>query len=302
MYDVIILGSGPAGLSAAVYSRRYEMKTLVIGKGYGRISEAHEVENYLGFKNISGLELSKKFTEHAKSLGAEIVREEILKVEKNGKGFVVTTENGKYESKTVIYALGGGRRKLGVPNEEKFKGRGISYCATCDAAFFKDKVVAVTGGSDSAAMAALLLSKIAKKVYIIYRRGKLRAFPSLIKKIEEKENIETIFNTIIKEVEGDSSVEKIIIENRETGEIKEIKVNGVFVEYGYEPNSYLAEELGVKLSEKGRIVVDENMRTNVEGFFAAGDVTTGSGRFDQVITAAAEGAIAARSAHDYITR
>ena len=124
----------------------------------------------------------------------------------------------------------------------------------------------------------------------------------MIKKIEEKENIETIFNTIIKEVEGDSSVEKIIIENRETGEIKEIKVNGVFVEYGYEPNSYLAEELGVKLSEKGRIVVDENMRTNVEGFFAAGDVTTGSGRFDQVITAAAEGAIAARSAHDYITR
>lgn len=302
MYDVIVLGSGPAGLSAAVYSRRYEMKTLVIGKGYGMISEAHEVENYLGFKNISGLELSKKFTEHAKSLGAEIVREEILKVEKKEEGFVVTTENGKYESKTVIYALGGVKRKLGVPNEEKFKGKGISYCATCDAAFFKDKVVAVTGGSDSAAMAALLLSKIAKKVYIIYRRGKLRAFPSLIKKIEEKENVETIFNTIIKEVEGDSSVEKIITENRETGEIKEIKVDGVFVEYGYEPNSYLAEELGVKLSEKGRIVVDENMRTNIEGFFAAGDVTTGSGRFDQVITAAAEGAIAARSAHDYITR
>ncbi len=302
MYDVIVLGSGPAGLSAAVYSRRYEMKTLVIGKGYGMISEAHEVENYLGFKNISGLELSKKFTEHAKSLGTEIVREEILKVEKNGKGFVVTTENGKYESKTVIYALGGVKRKLGVPNEEKFKGRGISYCATCDAAFFKDKVVAVTGGSDSAAMAALLLSKIAKKVYIIYRRDKLRAFPSLIKKIEEKENIETIFNTIIKDVEGDSSVEKIILENRETGEMKEIKVNGVFVEYGYEPNSHLAEEIGVKLSERGRIVVDENMRTNVEGFFAAGDVTTGSGRFDQVITSAAEGAIAARSAHDYIMR
>ena len=302
IYDTIILGAGPAGLSAAVYATRYSLKTLVIGKGPGLMTEAHEIENYLGFKKVSGAELDKRFLEHAESLGAEVKREEVLKIEKNGETFTVTTDRGKYESKTLIYALGGIKRKLNVPSEKKFRGRGISYCATCDAAFFKDKIVAVTGGSDSAAMSALLLAKFAKKVYIIYRRGKLRAFPSLVEKIGKTNNIETIYNTVIKDVKGENLVEGVVLEYRETGETSELQLDGIFVEYGHEPNSYLAEELGVKLSEKGRIVVGEDMSTSISGFFAAGDITTGSDRFDQIITAAAEGSIAAKSAHNFISR
>lgn len=301
IYDVIILGAGPAGLSAAVYGKRYDLNLIVIGKEAGAISEADEVDNYLGFVHISGMDITKKFTDHAEELGVEIHREEIIKIGRQGDNFIVETDKGNYESRSLVYALGGNKRKLGLPEEKDFVGRGVSYCATCDGAFFRNKTVAVTGGSDSAVMAALLLSRFASQVFIIYRRNKLRAFPVLVKKIENTENIKTIFNSVINEIKGEKLVEKVVIENTKTEEKSELELNGIFVEFGHVPNSGFAESIGVETAEKGRIKVKEDMSTNVKGFFAAGDVTTGSNVFDQVVTAAAEGSVAAESVYKLIS-
>lgn len=301
IYDVIILGAGPAGLSAAVYTTRYNLDTLVIGKGPGLMAEADEICNYLGFSSISGSEMDSKFREHAENLGVEIKREEVRKLGKDGDFFITKTDKAEYKSRTLVYALGGTKRRMPLPEEEKFRGRGLSYCATCDGAFFRDKIVAVTGGRNSAVMSALMLSRLAKKVYLIYRRDKLRAFPSLIKKMEENENIEIIFNSNIKEIKGDKTVEKVVLENLKTGESSEMAVNGVFVEFGHIPNSDLVKDLGVETTDKGRINVSKDMSTNVRGVFAAGDVTTGSSEFEQVVTAAADGAIAARSVYKLIS-
>lgn len=301
VYDVIVLGTGPAGLSAAVYCKRYDLNLIVIGKEAGAISEADEVDNYLGFVHISGMEMINKFVEHAEELGVEIHREEIIKIVKQGDNFIVDTDHGSYESRSLIYALGGTKRKLGLPEEKNFVGRGVSYCATCDGAFFRNKTAAVTGGSDSAAMAALLLSRFAKQVFIVYRRNKLRAFPVLVKKIENTENIKTIFNSVINEIKGKKLVEKIIIENTKTGEKSELELNGIFVEFGHVPNSDFAKNVGVETVENGRIKVKEDMSTNVRGFFAAGDVTTGGNDFDQAVTAAAEGSVAAASVYKLIS-
>ncbi len=295
MYDVIVLGAGPAGLSAAVYCRRYELSVLVIGKGPGLMSEAPEVCNYLGFPKISGAEMDRRFREHAEGLGAEIKNEEAKSLKKK-KFFAVETDKETYEAKILIYALGGTKRKLGLPEEKKFTGRGVSYCFTCDAPFFKNRTVAITGGSDSAAMGALLLSKFAKKVYIIYRRDRLRAFPALVKKIEETRNVETVFNSVIKEIKGDKLVKGVVLEVG--GKTRELELDGIFVEYGSVPNSGLAAGLGVDLDGDGGIKAGEDASTNVPGLFAAGDVTNG---FMQVVTAAAGGAVAAASAYKFIT-
>jgi len=300
MYDLIILGAGPAGLSAAVYSSRYNMNFLVIGKDMGIIPEADKVDNYIGFPSISGIELANKFTEHVEKFGTKIIRETVKDLEKKDDFFVVKTEKNTYQAKTIIYALGGHKRRLGLPEEDKFAGKGISYCATCDAAFFKEKIVIVTGGSNSAVSSALYLSEFTNKVYIVYRRDKLRAFPALVKRVEENPKIELILNSNVVQIKGKNKVEAVILENSKTGEKKELAVDGIFVEFGYEPNSYLAEKIGVNIDETGRIVVKEDMSTNVKGFFAAGDVTTGSNRFNQIVTAAAEGAIAASSVYKFL--
>jgi len=305
IFDTIVLGAGPAGLSAAVYGTRFNLNLLVIGKEGGTMAEADEICNYLGFPSIPGAEMDKMFNEHAKKLGVKIIREEITEIKKEKEFFVVKAEKDEYKSKTLIYALGGRKRELGLPEEKKFRGRGVSYCATCDAPFFKNKTVAVAGGRNSAAVAALLLSKFAKKVYIVYRGNELKAFPSFVKKIEETENIETIFNSAIKEIMGGKLIEKVFLENLKTGETSEMAVSGVFVQFGSLfgslPNSELAKKLGVETTEEGRIIVREDTSTNVKGFFAAGDVTDGRNKFDQVITAAAEGAIAAQSVYKLIS-
>lgn len=302
VYDLIILGSGIGGLCAAIYSVRYNMDLLVIGRDFGTISNADEVDNYMGFPSISGPELAKKFTEHAEKLGAKIIREEIEDVRKEGKIFVVKTNSKEYKSKTIIYALGGMKRRIGLPEEKRFVGRGVSYCATCDAAFFKGKTVAVTGGGNSAATSALYLSKFASQVYIVYRRDKLRAFPFFVKKVEDDPKIKIIYNSNIVKINGKEKVESAVLKNTKTGEEREIKLDGIFVEFGYEPNSEIAEKLGVEISDDSRIKVKEDMSTNVKGFFAAGDVTTGSNRMNQLITAAAEGAIAAESAYKFLNK
>ncbi|MCD6215936.1 MAG: FAD-dependent oxidoreductase [Candidatus Aenigmarchaeota archaeon] len=297
VFDLIILGAGPAGLSAAIYASRYNLNFLVVRKDKGLASETNEVENYLGIYPVTGLELTNRFETHAKNFGTKIINEEIISIEKKDKAFTVKTINGEYKSRAIIYAVGGKKRKLEVEGEKKFIGKGVSYCATCDAPFFKNKTVGVVGGANAAVEAALLLSEFAQKVYIIYRKDKLRAVPYLVEKIKQRKNIEVLYNNTVKKINGKISVESVKLDNE-----KELKMDGLFVEIGHVPNYQLAEKLGVKISEDKRVVVDQNMSTNIAGFFAAGDVTTGSNKFDQIITAAAEGAIAASAAYKFILK
>ncbi|KYK25626.1 hypothetical protein AYK26_05805 [Euryarchaeota archaeon SM23-78] len=300
MYDVIIIGAGFAGYSAALYAARYNLKTLIIAKvPGGAIVVSNEVENYPGFKKITGLELMNKFEEHAKAFGAELVVDEVIGIIKQDKVFKVETKQNKvYKGKTVILGMGTDRKKLGVRGSNEFEGKGVHYCAICDAVFYKGKIVAVVGGSSSAAHAAILLSKLAKQVYIIYRREKLRSEPILAKQIEETNNIDVIYKTNIVGIKGSKFVEKAVLDTEYKGK-KELKLDGVFVEIGSVPSSAIAKELGVKLTESRNIIINESCETNVKGVFAAGDVTNVV--LKQGVVAASQGAIAATSAYAYIT-
>jgi thioredoxin reductase (NADPH) len=296
-YDLIIIGGGPAGLTAAIYAVRYKLKTLLIAKELGGyMMESDRIENYPGFKKISGLELTEKMADQAKSLGAKIEEDEAIEIKKD-KEFMVTTRNNKFEAKTLIYALGTQRRKLNVPGEEQFLGKGISYCATCDGPFFKDKIVAVVGGSDAAAIAALQVAEHAKKVYIIYRKEKLRAEPYWVDQLEKNKKFEIICNANVKEIKGTGKLESISLDNG-----KELKLDGLFVEIGSVPTVALAEKIGLELSEENYIKIHCDQSTNVSGIFAAGDITIGCNSMRQIITAAAEGAIAARAAYDHLSK
>jgi thioredoxin reductase (NADPH) len=268
----------------------------------GTISEAHKVCNYPGFPDISGLDLSTKMYEHAKQSGCEIQFESVTKIEKVDNHFKLTTDlNKEYESKAVILTVGTERTKLTIPDEEKYLGKGISYCATCDANFYKEKVVGVIGGSSAATMAALMLSDIAKKVYIIYRGNELRGDPSWKKQALSKPNVEPIYQTVIVGLEGEDRLESLQLSKEYKGS-KKLDVDGAFVEIGSEPNKHLANDLGLETDKRGYIVVDEGQRTNIEGVWAAGDCTTASNGFRQVVTAVAEGGIAANSVYKYINR
>ncbi len=290
MYDLVVIGGGPAGLAASIYAARYMLNTLLISKDHGgAIAEAHLVENYPGYESVSGLELMENFRKQAKKLGVEIKAEEAAGIKKEKDHFLV---NNKHKGKKVLLAVGTTRRKLNVPGEDKFIGKGVSYCATCDAPFYKDKVVGVIGGSNSAARAAQLLSEYAKKVYIIYRREKIRAEPKICSQIDKNPKIEIINNTNIKEVKGDKFVDSVVFGS---GEV--FMLAGLFIEVGSVPAVALPKELGVKLDDEGYIIVDEGMRTSIEGVYAAGDITTGSNKWRQVITACSEGGIAASSAY-----
>ena len=295
IYDLAVIGGGPAGLSAAIYGARYMLSTLLLCKDHGgAIAEAHVVENYPGFESISGIELTENFRKQAKKLGTDIKDDEAKGIRKEKGYFVI---NSKYKAKKVILALGTWRRKLNIPGEEEFMGKGVSYCATCDAPFYRDKVVGVVGGSNSAARAAQLLAEYAKKVYIIYRKEKIRAEPMLAEKIMKNPKIEVIGNTNVREVKGDKFVNSAVFDS---GEV--FMLDGLFIEVGSVPSASLAKELGVKLDENSYIVVDSTMRTNIEGVYAAGDITTGSNQWRQVITACAEGGIAASSAYTDIKK
>ncbi len=293
MYDVIIIGGGAAGLTAAIYSVRYKLKTAVIAKEMGGvIVNTHEIENWPGEKSISGLDLMNKFEEQAKSLGVETKEEEVKKIK---KGFKVITDKAEYETKTIILAMGTKRRKLNIPGEDKLAGKGVSYCATCDAAFFKDKTVAVVGGNDSAARAVQICAEYSKKVYVIYRKEKMRAEPALVEELENNDKVEFIYNANVTEVSGDKFVEKIKLD---TG--KNIELQGLFIEVGGTPAAALAADIGVKLNDKNYIEVSNEMKTSCDGVYAAGDITTGSAGFQQLVTASSEGAIAAFNAYKFI--
>lgn len=290
MYDLIIIGSGPAGLSAAVYGCRAQMNLIVIEKNYmsgGQVINTSDVDNYLGLPGINGFDMATTFREHAEKLGAQFVEDEIIEITDCGDKKILTGLVGTYETKNVLFAMGASHRLLEVPGEAKYTGRGVSYCATCDGAFFKNKTVAVVGGGDVAVGDAIYLSKICKKIYVIHRRDSLRATKSLQTRLASLENVEMIWDSEVKAIEGERRINSICIYNKKTEETTKLLVDGVFVAVGTIPQSSLAQGL-VELDQAGYIKAGEDGSTSTKGFFAAGDVRTKPLR--QIITAAADGA------------
>lgn len=304
-YDVVIIGEGPAGLSAGLYASRSRLKTLIVEKekAGGQIVTTDEVANYPGsIENATGPSLISRMVEQAKEFGAEIKLDTIKEVELEGKIKVLRGDKGEYKAKTVIIATGAQPRKIGCPGEAEFTGRGVSYCATCDAAFFEDMEVFVVGGGDAAVEEAMYLTKFARKVTLIHRRDQLRAAKSIQEKAFANEKMHFMWDSVVKEIKGDGIVESMLVENVKTGEVTEIVADeedgtfGIFVFVGFMPNTKLFE--GIINMENGYIVTDQNMRTNIPGVFAAGDCRVKSLR--QVVTATADGAIAATQAEKYI--
>lgn len=301
IYDTIIIGNGPAGLSAAIFAARSNLKTMVIGEKLGgQAADAHLIENYPGFPSISGMELMSKFEEHAKSQGVEIIYGRAERFEKKENTFKIISGKEHYEGKTLILALGTTTRKLNIPGETEFLGRGVSYCATCDGAFFKDKTVAVIGGGDAALSATLYLTGIVKKLYLIHRRQGFRGEPIKLKRVKETENVELVLDAVPTGITGENIVKGLKVKNVINSTEKEIKLQGVFIEVGSTPTTVMAKELGINLDKAGYIKVDNKQDTNIPGIFAAGDITTSSNYFRQIITAASEGSIAADSAFKFI--
>ncbi len=301
MYDLIILGAGPTGMAASVYASRYKINHLVIGNVFGgSLFKAHKIENWPGEKSISGSDLVMKFYEHAKSLGAEVVEEEVVEISKDNGTFTAKTNlNKTYQSKAILIALGTKHRKLNVPGEEEFLGKGVSYCAVCDGAFFKNKIVAVVGGSNSAAMAAEMLSEYTERTYLIYRKKPMRCEPVLLERLEKNPKIEIIYDTNVTKVTGDKKVELIEIDNKYKNGDK-IKLDGLFIEVGAVPFVDLVKKLGVETGKGDCIIIDQSGATNIDGVYAAGDITNGSNGLRQIVTAVSEGAIAATSIYGYL--
>lgn len=298
MHDLIIIGGGPAGLTAAVYSARKKMDTLLLTKQFGgQLMWTREIENYMGYQFISGPELMGKFEEQVKRFAVETKYEEVseLTVHSNGT-FIVKTEEGEYQSKTVILASGKRSRLLGVPGEMEFAGRGVSYCATCDGPLFAGKIVAVVGGGNSAVQAAIELSGVSPTVYLVARRDYI-ADPILLDKMQAAENIVELKGYVAEGIYGKDVVEKLTIREIVSGEIKDLAVKGVFVEVGLQPNSEFAVGL-VEVNDQKELIIDCRTKTNILGLFAAGDVTNGPDK--QIIIAAGDGAKAALMAYDYL--
>jgi len=293
-YDLIVLGGGPTAIACAIYAARFALDVLVVGKIFGGlIATTDIVENYPGITSTSGQGLMEMFKDHMNSLSIPYISDEIRSIENAGNYYILHSFFQKFKTKSICIATGSERRKLGIPGEAQFAGKGVSYCATCDGPFYRDKVVCVVGGSDSAAKEALYLAQNSKKVYIIYRREEIRAEPINKKKVYENGKIEIINNTNVVEIVGKTNVNHIIFDNG-----KELEVDGVFIEIGSIPNSEIAKRIGVKTNEKGEIFINRKSETNILGIFAAGDVADAP--FKQAITGVAEGVIAAYSAFDYI--
>ncbi|MFW9946343.1 MAG: NAD(P)/FAD-dependent oxidoreductase [Candidatus Odinarchaeota archaeon] len=294
IHDLIVLGGGPTAIGCAIYAARFAMNVLIIGKTFGGlIATTHLVENYPGIVSTSGQGLMEMFKDHMNSLNIPYISDEIRSIEKFENHFVLHSFFQKFKAYTVCMATGSERRKLGIPGEKEFAGRGVSYCATCDGPFYKDKTVCVIGGSDSAAKEALFLAQNVKKVYLIYRGEEIRAEPINKRRVYENDKIEIIYNTNVVQIKGDSTVKSIIFDSG-----KEFNIDGVFIEIGSLPNSDLAKKLGVEANKKGEIKINRKSETNIPGIFAAGDVADAP--FKQAITGVSEGVIAAYSAFDYL--
>lgn len=302
-YDVMILGSGPAGLGAAVYARRAMLSCLVLEKqpmSGGQIAGTGEVDNYLGFLGLGGFALAQKFREHAEGLEVPFCRAEVTAVEPTDDGFVIRGRNGEtWETRTVIVATGAKHRLLGVPGEKELTGAGVSYCATCDGAFFRGKEVAVVGGGDAALSEALYLARLARRVHLIHRRDELRGAKHLQEQVFANEHITFIPNTIVTEILGDGKVSGVRLADSASGESRTLSVDGVFVAVGTEPESAFLGDLAQK-DAAGYLTADEDGATSVPGLFAAGDVRTK--RLRQVITAVSDGANAVASVEAYLAQ
>lgn len=301
MYDLVIIGGGPAGLSACVYAKRAMINAVVIEKGFstgGQIINTYEVDNYLGLPNINGYDLAQRFRQHADSLGAEFIKDEAISLE-NKEGYkVLELKSGKkLETKAIIIANGASYKKLGSEGEEKFLARGVSYCATCDGAFYKGKTTAVVGGGDVALEDAIFLSRLCKKVYLIHRRDELRGTRLLQDKLFKLENVEILYDTVVEKINGEEKVKSISVKNKTAEEENEIAVDGVFIAVGIKPETDNFKAL-LDCDENGYIKADETGQTSLEGVFAAGDVRTKALR--QVVTAVADGASCVYSVEKYL--
>lgn len=300
MYDLIIIGAGPAGLSAAVYAARAELDFIVIEGSMmqgGQVLTTYDVDNYLGLPGIGGFDMGMKFAEHAKKLGVTFVTENVISMEIQRNVKSVKTDKNTYESKTIIIATGAVHKKAGIPGEAEFTGKGVSYCATCDGAFFKNKVTAVVGGGDVAVEDALYLSRMCGKVYLIHRRDEFRAAKSLVKKARETDNIEFVLDSVVEKIDGENKVRSINIRSKKGATIKTIEVDGVFFAVGMQPVTAFVDK-NIEMNEAGYIIAGEDCATNIPGVYAAGDIRTKQLR--QIITAAADGANAVTSVEKYI--
>ena len=325
MYDVIIIGSGPAGLSASVYAKRAGLKALTLEKNPvsgGQVLNTYEVDNYLGLPGINGFDMGMKFREHADGLGCEFQTAEVLSVCKEhreekqlkaasvnetavdaafepvrAQGFMIETDEGVFRAKAVVAAMGAVHAKLGIPGEEEMAGRGVSYCATCDGAFFRGKVTAVIGGGDVAVEDAIFRARGCEKVYLIHRRDELRAAKILQEEVMSLPNVEIIWDTVAEKIEGNGQVEGISLKNVKTSEKMELPVDGVFVAVGILPDSEILKEI-VNCDPKGYVLAGEDGVTDVPGIFAAGDIR--SKKLRQIVTAVADGASAIQSVQEYL--
>lgn len=299
LFDVFIVGGGPTGLTGAIYCARNGLRVAVASQSIfgGTVNNAAIIENYPGFpEGISGAELAERFRQHAVNAGAELLDEKVERIEKSGKYFALHGY-AKYLAKTVILAMGIDYRKLGVPGESELLGRGVSFCATCDGAFFRNKTVAVVGGGSSAFASAEYMANIASKVYLVHRRSGFRAEKVLVDRVLSHPKVEPLLNKVVKKINGQNKVESLLLEDVNTKEQNVLPVDGVFIQIGHVPNTDLAKGL-VNMDENGYIKVSMDMKTSEEGIFAAGDVRQGA--LGQIVTAAADGAIAAESVFRYI--
>lgn len=299
MYDLIIIGSGPAGLSAAVYGKRAGLNLLVVEKAPmsgGQVLNTYEVDNYLGMPGMDGFDMGTRFREHADKLGVEFREAQVSEIQDKGGYKLLCTDAGELEAKTVILAAGAVHSQLGVPGEERFGGRGVSYCATCDGAFFRGKTVAVVGGGDVALEDAIYLARTCEKVYLIHRRDELRGAMVLQQELKALANVEILYSHVVEEIKGGEAVERLQVRDVKTEERKEISVAGVFIAVGIQPGTELVQQL-VDCDEGGYVLAGEDCATSVPGLFAAGDVRRKPLR--QIVTAVADGANAAVAAGNY---
>lgn len=297
-YDIIIIGSGSAGLPAGMYASRYKMKNLVIGaQPGGALATSHKVENFPGIISASGKEIMDKFREHAEVSGSEVLQDTVNEIHKIDGWFRIKTTNKEFQTRFVILASGNTYRKLWVPGEEEFLWKGVSYCATCDGMFFKGRDIALAGGGNTALTEALYLSEICNKVYLVHRRDTFRAEDIWVEQAKKKENIEFVLNEEVENVGGQLFLEEVTLKSG-----KVLKADGFFVAIGSDPSTNLVSHLSPKIDEEWCLVVDKRQETSIKGLYAAGDVTTNSNKFKQTIMSAAEWCLAADSIHEDILR
>jgi thioredoxin reductase (NADPH) len=302
IYDTVVVGLGPAAYSAALYSARYVLRTIIIGElPGGQLTEAGEVDDYPGLIDVQAQDMLRMFEEHIARYKVPVVVDTVDSITRSGEVYTLKTSSGSlYSAKSVILAIGAKRRTLNVPGEKEFAGKGVSYCAVCDAPLYKNKTVVVVGGGDSALEGAELLSRYAAKVYVVHRRDEFRGQPFYQQSLKEKRNVTLLLSHALREIKGERVVREAIVEDLKNGERTTLPVNGVFIEIGFNPPTDFARKNRLEVSEDGYIKVDEWMNTSLEGVFAAGDCNSLWKGFSQIVTAAAQGAVAARSAYNYL--